>query len=537
MTKPVVVLGLLGTTLDVGLRKRWNHWRPTVDLCRHEDLVVSRLELLHQARWQSLADTVAADIAGVSPETEVRSHLVGLDDPWDFEEVYGTLLDFTQSYAFRPAKEDYLVHITTGTHVAQISLFLLVEARRIPGRLIQTSPADKRKGGNQPGTYRIIDLDLTRYDRIASRFAREQRAGLSFLKQGIDTRNVAFNRLIERIEQVAIRSRSPILLTGPTGAGKTRLARRVYDLKCQRGQVEGSFVEVNCATLRGDGAMSALFGHAKGAFTGAVGSRKGLLLSAHRGAVFLDEIGELGRDEQAMLLRALEDKRFTPMGSDVEVDSDFQLIAGSNRDLRAAVADGVFREDLLARLDLWTFTLPGLAERPEDIEPNLEYELEGWAARHNVQVRFSREARLRFLEFATSREASWPGNFRDFAASIERMSTLAEGGRITLEGVREEIERLHRSWRRPTTYSDTDAGKLVLERALGPERLDHIDPFDRVQLTEVLRVCARSRSLSEAGRYLFASSRRNKTSTNDADRLSKYLAKHGLRWQDLPRTP
>ena len=531
VVKPVVVLGLLGTTLDVGVRKRWNHWRPSVDLCRHEDLLIARFELLHQAQWNSLARVIGEDVRGVSPETQVRSHVVEMEDPWDFEQVYGALLDFTQSYAFRPDEEEYLVHITTGTHVAQISLFLLVEARRIPGRLIQTSPPDKREAGVSPGTYRIIDLDLTRYDRIASRFAKEQRAGLSFLKQGIDTRNAAFNQIMERIEQVAIRSRAPILLTGPTGAGKTRLARRIYDLKRQRGQVEGSFVEVNCATLRGDGAMSTLFGHAKGAFTGAVGSRKGLLLSAHRGAVFLDEIGELGLDEQAMLLRALEDRRFTPMGSDAEVESDFQLIAGTNRDLRAAVASGSFREDLLARIDLWTFALPGLAERPEDIEPNLEYELARWAARHKLQPSFTREARLRFLEFATSPEAAWTGNFRDFAACIERMSTLAEHGRITIDNVREEIERLRRAWQRP--LQNAGRAEDALERVLDHDRLARLDPFDRVQLNEVLRVCARSRSLSEAGRYLFASSRQNKSSTNDADRLRKYLAKYGLRWQEL----
>ena len=187
--------------------------------------------------------------------------------------------------------------------------------------------------------------------------------------------------------------------------------------------------------------------------------------------------------------------------------------------------------DLLARIDLWTFALPGLAERPEDIEPNLEYELARWAARHKLQPSFTREARLRFLEFATSPEAAWTGNFRDFAACIERMSTLAEHGRITIDNVREEIERLRRAWQRP--LQNAGRAEDALERVLDHDRLARLDPFDRVQLNEVLRVCARSRSLSEAGRYLFASSRQNKSSTNDADRLRKYLAKYGLRWQEL----
>src|SRR5205814_2666405 len=108
--------------------------------------------------------------------------------------------------------------------------------------------------------------------------------------------------------------------------------------------------------------MSALFGHTKGAFTGALKDRPGLLRTADRGVLFLDEIGEMGADEQAMLLRALEEKRFLPLGSDREVASDFQLIAGTNRDLKEAVAAGRFRDDLLARVDLWTFRLPALKD-------------------------------------------------------------------------------------------------------------------------------------------------------------------------------
>lgn len=238
--------------------------------------------------------------------------------------------------------------VTTGTHVAQICLFLLTEAHYLPGKLLQTGPP-KRKVPNEPGNYSIIDLDLSKYDRIVSRFHKETHDDLSFLKSGIETRNRQFNSLIEQIEHVAINSAAPLLLTGPTGAGKSRLAKRVYELKKTRRQVSGPFVEVNCATLRGDAAMSALFGHVKGAFTGAVKDRPGLLKTADNGILFLDEVGELGVDEQAMLLRALEEKRFLPVGADTEIESSFQLICGSNRDLKAQVRQGNFREDLLAR--------------------------------------------------------------------------------------------------------------------------------------------------------------------------------------------
>src|SRR5262249_29220012 len=152
-----------------------------------------------------------------------------------------------------------------------------------------------------------------------------------------------------------------------------------------RHAVKGEFVDVNCATVRGDGAMSALFGHTKGAFTGALKDRAGLLRAADGGILFLDEIGELGLDEQAMLLRAVEEKSFLPLGSDRESRSEFQLIAGTNRDLLASVREGRFREDLLARINLWTFSLPGLASRREDVEPNLQFELDQYARKTGHQ--------------------------------------------------------------------------------------------------------------------------------------------------------
>lgn len=533
MERRKVVIGLLGPTLDSGKGvERWERWRPTVALCRHEDLLIARLELLYQGKYRGLAELLKEDIGSVSPETEVRLHCIDMEDPWDFEEVYGLLHDFARGYSFDLDAHEYLIHITTGTHVAQICMFLLTESHYFPAKLIQTSPPS-RFHADDPGEYVIIDLDLSKYDRLASRFKQEVTESISFLKSGIETRNVRFNRMIERIEQVAVASRAPILLMGPTGAGKSHLARKVYELKRARHLVRGRFVEVNCATIRGDAAMSALFGHVKGAFTGAVNSRAGLLRAADEGLLFLDEIGELGLDEQAMLLRALEEKRFSPLGGDQEVSSDFQLIAGTNRDLAISVEKGEFREDLLARINLWTFTLPSLKERLEDIEPNLSYELEQWARRIGTRVTISKEARERFLRFATSMEAVWSGNFRDLNAAVTRMATLAAGGRITLELVEEEIERLRASWRRPAARGAVARGESLLRVLLGEERLEELDRFDRVQLVDVLNVCSDAASLSEAGRVLFASSRGQKKNVNDADRLRKYLARFGLKWQEI----
>ncbi|HET9943032.1 MAG TPA: RNA repair transcriptional activator RtcR [Terriglobia bacterium] len=522
---PNVVIGLLGTVLDSGNgMARWQNWRPTVSICRQPDLIVKRLELLHPLRDTRLATTVSEDIRSVSPETEVVLHPVDFADPWNFEEVYEKLSEFARAYPFDSDKENYLIHITTGTHVAQICLFLLTESRHLPGKLLQSSPARDRR---EPGKIAIIDLDLSRYDRIASRFAEERVEGVSYLKGGIETHNVAFNRLIERVEHVALATRDPLLLMGPTGAGKSLLARRIYELKKARHLVKGAFVDVNCATLRGDAAMSALFGHVKGAFTGALKDRSGLLRSADQGVLFLDEVGELGLDEQAMLLRALEEKTFLPLGSDRTMQSDFQLIAGTNRDLMAAVREGRFREDLLCRINLWTFGLPGLRDRPEDIDPNLQFELDQHARKTGQRVTFSKEAREEFLKFALSPKAMWSGNFRDLNAAVARMGTLSKGARISVELVHEEIQRLQNFWAGDKPQRATES---VLESVLSPGELERTDLFDRLQLERVLEVCRESRSLSEAGRTLFHASRSKKTTSNDADRLRKYLARFNLDW-------
>ena len=539
MPKQNVVIGFLGTQLDSAKtskreKSRWDSWRPTVGLCQHEDFLIDRYELLYDSRYESLAEEVMADMRQVSPETEVIGRVLGIQRPWDFEDVYGNLYDYLQQLRCDISECEYYAHITTGTHVAQICLFILTESGHLPGKLIQTAPPRGRSIGAGRGAKTVIDLDLSKYDRLATRFSREQEEAQDLLKSGIATRNAAFNALIEQIEIVALRSRAPILITGATGAGKSRLASQIYSLRSDRAGVEGDFVEVNCATLRGDGAMSALFGHKKGSFTGAQADRAGLLREAHGGVLFLDEIGELGLDEQAMLLRALEEGKWLPYGSDKPVKSRFQLITGTNRGLREVVVKGQFREDLLARINTWTFTLPGLAERREDIRPNLEYELSNLERDTGRVVQFNKEAYGMFLKFAEHPASAWRGNFRDLNAAVTRMSTMAPRGRIREQEVEAEIARLEYSWQRGKK-DDINERELdeVLGAVLSEEARAEIDPFDQPQLAYVIEVCRSSRSLSDAGRVLYAVSREKRRVKNDGDRLRKYLAKFGLRFEDL----
>lgn len=535
MNKKNVVFGFLGNVLDQRGkgRKRWGRWRPTVDVCNHPELPVSRLELLYQACDQRLLTEIVQDIHTIAPQTEVNPVEVQIRDPWDFEEVYTCLLDLAKTYQFDAEAENYFLNITTGTHVMQICWFLLAESRFYPAKLLQPSPPEKNtaKAENvlsvaeehqhlcSRGQINIIDLNLHRYDQILTRFQQYASQATELLKSGIATRNQHYNQLISEIEQVASRSHAPILLCGPTGAGKSFLAKQIYQLKLNQHQLSGQFVEINCATLCGDNAMSTLFGHHKGAFTGAITARSGLLKQADNGFLFLDEIGELGLDEQAILLKAIEEKQFYPLGSDKLVSSQFQLIAGTNRDLKQAIAEGKFREDLYARINLWSYQLPSLAERKEDIEPNIDFELARFAQEYGTMPRFNQQSRSRYVNFATSATALWTGNFRELTASITRMATLATQGNITLVQVEDEIQRLQRHWQQNTSRD-----------ALIPAELDE---FDRYQLEKVLEVCRKSRTLSEAGRYLFAVSRAQKQRANDADRLKKYLAKYDISWEQI----
>ena len=571
MSNKTAVIGFLGTTLDNGFNdKRWQRWRPTVSLGLHDELLVDELHILYSKRDKRLFKIIVDDVAQISPNTTVIGHHVALTSPWDFADVYAELYDFAAGFDFQDST-DYLLHLTTGTHVAQICWFLLVEAGFIPADLIQTSPCSRPDQADPQGRYQVIDLDVSRYDGLRERFEAEKQQHWQTLQANLVTQNAAYQKLISDIEKVATRSTAPILLMGATGAGKSQLAGQIYALKkAKASSTQGKntldiFVEVNCATLRGDTAMSVLFGHVKGAFTGAATSRDGLLKSADGGLLFLDEIGELGLDEQAMLLTALEEQCFYPLGSDTPISVSFQLMAGTNKDLRQAVANGEFRADLFARLNTWTFFLPSLKDRLEDLPANIDYELARLGSEKQQHYRFTPEARQRYEAFAMSADATWQGNFRDLTASMIRLTTLAESKVIRNDDAQAEIERLAHLWELPDSLSGSNSlgndnkgnnanknslsntssnttldnetieqgSHNTLRKYLDEDMLTTIDPFDAVQLAYVIEVCINHKNQAAAGRYLYANSRDKLKSPNDSDRLRKYLMKFGLKFDEL----
>ncbi|MEM6307835.1 MAG: RNA repair transcriptional activator RtcR family protein, partial [Pseudomonadota bacterium] len=172
------MIGFLGTKLDMGKKRRW---RPTLSLVEHAHFPVDRLEILYDEKFLRLARQVRDQIMHISPTTEVLLHNMNLNNPWDFQEVYGKLFDFARAYGFDEAREQYHVHLTTGTHVAQICWFLLTESRHIPARLIQTGPPVT---DDAAARFDIIDLDLSRYNALQQRFDQLSREYSDQLKGG-----------------------------------------------------------------------------------------------------------------------------------------------------------------------------------------------------------------------------------------------------------------------------------------------------------------------------------------------------------------
>ena len=530
-TKNQIIFGILGRIEDdkgVG-EERWNEWRPTVDLCRQKNLTIYRYELFYQPKDKKLAELTVNDLKKISPKTKVKLHEIKIKNPFNLEEVFNVFYDFAKKYEFKFEEEKYLVNISTGTHIMKICLFLLTEAKYFPANLVQSPKPDiekTKKTGHYIEPFIEIDLRLEKHKKIAQRLSKEKQNDILFLKDNIQTENPAFENLMTQILYVSLNSNSPILLTGNTGVGKSSLAKRIHKIKNEKSAKTGEFISVNCATLRGDTVMSILFGHEKGSFSGATESRSGFLKKADGGTLFLDEIGDLDLEVQAMLLKAIEEKSFWSVGGKTPVESNFYLIAGTNSVLNQKVKDGLFRRDLLARIDTFHFEMPDLKDRPEDFKPNLNRELEKFEEENNVQIRITNEAKKKYLDFSQLPTSLWSGNFRDLNASVIRMATFAEDGVITETVVESEIARLNKKW-----INISNKVFPFMEKILSADKIAEIDTFYHAQLEEVIKVCFESSSRSEAGQKLYNISRNKKKTLNDVDRLGKFLKSFNFSWE------
>jgi DNA-binding NtrC family response regulator len=235
------------------------------------------------------------------------------------------------------------------------------------------------------------------------------------------------------------RSASPVLIRGESGTGKELIARSIHN---QSPRVAEMFQAVNCAAINENLLESELFGHEKGSFTGAHAEKKGLFEVADRGTLFLDEIGELDIGMQAKLLRALQEREIRRVGGTRTVKIDVRVVAATNRDLRAMVADGRFRDDLYYRINVLSVDVPPLRERREDIPVLIDYFLKKHTRNTSRLVRgLTPETRRLMMDY------SWPGNVRQLESAIERAILLCEGDLITVEDLPLEV----RQEARPTT--------------------------------------------------------------------------------------
>lgn len=264
----------------------------------------------------------------------------------------------------------------------------------------------------------------------------------------------AFLRAVEQASMAA-RSDARVLLIGESGTGKELLAEHIHR---SSPFASGPFVKVNCAAIPTELLESELFGHEKGAFTGAAGARRGRFELADGGTLFLDEIGDLHAASQAKLLRVLQEGEFHRVGGEQSIRVTVRVISATNRDLATLVSQDKFREDLYYRVSVVPVRVPALRERPQDVRPLAEYFLEDFCARNNFKPKTIADEVYPVLE-----SYAWPGNARELKNAIERMAILSNGERLSRDSVPVEI-RLQRD----------NAPRSSVQEARASAERDHI---------------------------------------------------------------
>jgi transcriptional regulator with PAS, ATPase and Fis domain len=302
---------------------------------------------------------------------------------------------------------------------------------------------------------------------IVLRPAEEDSASVATPFPGLIGRSVAMDRIFRLIENLE-HSEATVLLTGESGTGKELLARAIHGRSPRR---SGPFVAVNCGALPGELLESELFGHVRGAFTGAVKERAGRFEVAAGGTLFLDEVGDLPLPLQVKLLRVLQERSFERLGESQPRRADARIVAATNVDLHRAVPEGRFREDLYYRLRVVPIEIPPLRERREDIEPLATYLLARVAARQGRALRLSPDALRALLRYP------WPGNAREMENALEYAVAVCKGQTVLPEDLPSELqggpaagEAAFASRRRAAGVASTGLGADRLRQALEAHR-------------------------------------------------------------------
>ncbi len=314
-----------------------------------------------------------------------------------------------------------------------------------------------------------------------------------------------------------VRSDSSLLMLGETGVGKERLARAIH---AEGPRNRGPFMAINCGALPESLLESELFGHEEGAFTGATRSRKGYFELAHRGTIFLDEIGDMPPHLQVKLLRALESRRILRVGAESAIEVDARVMAATNRDLDLEMGAGRFRPDLFYRLAVVTLTIPPLRERREDIVDLVSSYLEHFRVQTGHRI-----AGIEAEAMEVLRRYDWPGNVRELINAIERAVLLCSGSEIGIDDLPRRLTASVAGTPLAAPAGDSDGSPAAwLERPLAEVRKDVVAEFERRYLAALLEAC--DGRIGETAR---------RAGMNERS-LYDLMKRHGLRKESYRRT-
>jgi transcriptional regulator with AAA-type ATPase domain len=365
----------------------------------------------------------------LEPSTlDLEDFPLDVEDPTDYTAILLGLRNHLQEVQEEKEDANLYVSVASGTPQMHASWLMLVAGGELPARILHTRPPEHVTPEKPP----VAELDLQRpeFPEIRAPIRAEYASstfpdvGKAVQEIGIVGKHPAIQRAIEVVAMVAPQTSVPVLILGETGTGKELFARLVHKLS---GRPSDRFVPVNCASIPEDLAESMLFGHRKGAFTGASEDRSGLFDRADGGTLFLDEIGELSTQIQSKLLRALEENVVEPVGAEQPHEVDARVVAATNRDLEKEIEAGRFREDLYYRLEMTEIELPPLRNRRSDIPRLALHFLDRSNEEFEKQVRLSTEA------IETLQRARFPGNIRDLENVVGRAVLLAKDKFISSE--------------------------------------------------------------------------------------------------------
>ncbi len=298
------------------------------------------------------------------------------------------------------------------------SIEAAVEAMRLGAQDFITKP------------FKLAEIELKVDKLIKDEPSRSRKRQETVFSRPIIGSSKHIRQIIDIIHKIAD-SKSAVLITGPTGTGKELVARAIHDVSSRS---QNPFIALNCAALAPGVLESELFGHEKGAFTGASARRIGRFERANHGTLFLDEVGEIAPDTQVKLLRVLQEGEFERVGGNETIQTDVRIIAATNQNLRKAIEQGSFREDFYYRLNVFSLQLEPLKDRKEDIPPLVEHFLQKFREETGKEVRYVEDSVMElFLRYP------WPGNIRELENVLERAVVLAEGDCITREELPQDM--------------------------------------------------------------------------------------------------